>query len=263
MTCKVFDSCLQIRNEETDWTISKTICIYLVARFMASMTLLICEWGNSCGKECKDPGELYKHCQEHCNEQDEASLEWPCQWKGCGVTVDRKYRLISHLLTHTPYRPYSCKYCQRSFKRSHDMKKHIRLSHPQHSMMDDLSNSDTMSIDSESMDYLMATQRMTAPAVVQNYGLPNRMHQMKPMQSMQSMQQAMQMQAMQNMRSMQTLKVQQAPKRIHQNVYQERSPDISQAHLQREQQRNPQHDQKLESLVQRFMAYTPPTVKSK
>ena len=223
--------------------------------------VLICEW-NSCNLSYADAGKLYHHLAEtHCAEQDENATEWPCHWKGCNVSVDRKYRLTSHLLTHTPYRPYSCKFCQKTFKRSHDMKKHIRLSHPSNADDANSIGSDSISMD-ESLDTQITQRQM--------------MSAMQQMQHMRQLAQGQQVQGGTGSNPMQQphmpssnpipthVAMQRghfAPQRPIQQMtrpqYQEPSPEPSR-HVRLGSFSAVSHDAKYDSMVQKFLAYTPP-----
>ena len=207
---------------------------------------LVCEW-NSCNQSYSDAGKLYHHLSEsHCSEQDENATDWPCHWKGCNVSVDRKYRLTSHLLTHTPYRPYCCSFCKKTFKRSHDMKKHIRLSHP--SNIDDTMSTGS---DSLSMDESLESQ------FSQRHNMMNAMQ----MQQMQQMQQQMQQQGPQQPSGIPLNHV-----ALQRNQFAQGSRSVPVVRNSQEQSpestRNVRlgsiSDPKYESLVQKFMAYTPP-----
>ena len=205
---------------------------------------LTCEW-NNCGQEFNEPGKLYAHLsEEHCNEQDESDTEWHCRWLGCTVCVDRKYRLISHLLTHTPYRPYSCKYCPKTFKRSHDMKKHIRLSHPSHYDERQHGSSDTHSME-ESIDMM---RDGNSNLFVKNQ-LMFQQQQQRQQQIQQQQQQQMQMHMeLQHKQYQQRLVMMNQARPIQHVVVQEQSPRSL-----KDEQRNGPYD----GLVARFMKFTP------
>ncbi len=82
-----------------------------------------CEWSN-CQFITDSLKTLYSHCISHkCG--DFAY----CQWRTCGVKCHKRARLNAHLLTHVPYRAFSCKICSRAFKREQEMKRHFASVH--------------------------------------------------------------------------------------------------------------------------------------
>ncbi|KAI9335496.1 hypothetical protein BDR26DRAFT_785843, partial [Obelidium mucronatum] len=53
---------------------------------------------------------------------------YPCQIPGCDKVFQRRYHMVSHLATHTAFKPFSCseKGCTSSFRRPQDLKRHLR-----------------------------------------------------------------------------------------------------------------------------------------
>lgn len=54
---------------------------------------------------------------------------FPCTVDGCGKSFNRQFNLKSHLKTHNDERSFSCQFCESTFRRSHDLKRHIRSLH--------------------------------------------------------------------------------------------------------------------------------------
>jgi hypothetical protein len=54
---------------------------------------------------------------------------WHCLVKGCAKTFSRRTGLESHAIVHSAHRPFKCPDCATSFKRSYDMRRHIKKCH--------------------------------------------------------------------------------------------------------------------------------------
>ncbi|KAI8810285.1 hypothetical protein BJ742DRAFT_198929 [Cladochytrium replicatum] len=52
-----------------------------------------------------------------------------CPVPGCTRTFARYHNIKSHLICHTDYRPYKCEVCEMSFRRSHDLRRHVQATH--------------------------------------------------------------------------------------------------------------------------------------
>ncbi|KAI8813425.1 hypothetical protein BJ742DRAFT_672791 [Cladochytrium replicatum] len=52
-----------------------------------------------------------------------------CPVPGCTRTFARYHNIKSHLICHTDYRPYKCEVCDMSFRRSHDLRRHVQATH--------------------------------------------------------------------------------------------------------------------------------------
>ncbi|ORY22525.1 hypothetical protein BCR33DRAFT_629756, partial [Rhizoclosmatium globosum] len=47
-----------------------------------------------------------------------------CVEEGCGKIFYRKHHLVSHLVSHTTEKPFSCPKCGSLFRRSADLRRH-------------------------------------------------------------------------------------------------------------------------------------------
>ncbi|KAI8588259.1 hypothetical protein BDZ88DRAFT_397549 [Geranomyces variabilis] len=52
-----------------------------------------------------------------------------CPSPTCAKMFTRRYNLQSHMRCHSGERPFICKYCQASFSRKHDLRRHARSLH--------------------------------------------------------------------------------------------------------------------------------------
>lgn len=53
----------------------------------------------------------------------------PCPFEGCDKTFEKLYNLKSHIVCHLDTKPHTCHHCSSSFRRSHDLRRHIRSTH--------------------------------------------------------------------------------------------------------------------------------------
>ncbi|KAI8058291.1 hypothetical protein BDF22DRAFT_607973, partial [Syncephalis plumigaleata] len=85
-----------------------------------------CQWDN-CQQVYPNPTALYRHlCDEHIGRFRQGNRCLECRWAQCGVRTLKRDHITSHLKVHVPFRPFECELCGGTFKRSHDLKKHIR-----------------------------------------------------------------------------------------------------------------------------------------
>ncbi|ODV89591.1 hypothetical protein CANCADRAFT_58482 [Tortispora caseinolytica NRRL Y-17796] len=88
---------------------------------------LKCMWG-TCKLTFEDANMLYDHlCNDHVGRKATNNLCLVCGWVNCGVSTVKRDHITSHLRVHVPLKPHECRYCQKSFKRLHDLKKHSRV----------------------------------------------------------------------------------------------------------------------------------------
>ncbi len=85
-----------------------------------------CKW-DSCLYQAMSLKELYNHALKH-----KTVAPFYCHWENCGMVCHKKARLTAHLLTHIPYRAYTCKICKKSYKREQEMRRHFVSLHLSH-----------------------------------------------------------------------------------------------------------------------------------
>ncbi|KAI7906627.1 uncharacterized protein BX663DRAFT_497139 [Cokeromyces recurvatus] len=86
-----------------------------------------CHWQN-CSRIYSDPEQLYNHLtNDHVGRKSTGNLCLTCHWDDCKVSVIKRDHITSHLRVHVPLKPYHCNYCDKSFKRPQDLKKHERI----------------------------------------------------------------------------------------------------------------------------------------
>ncbi|KAL6941980.1 hypothetical protein ACO0QE_003143 [Hanseniaspora vineae] len=89
---------------------------------------ILCQWGNSCNLLFPDAETLYRHlCQDHVGRKSHKNLQLQCQWGNCKVETTKRDHITSHLRVHVPSKPFSCSNCHKKFKRSQDLKKHLKV----------------------------------------------------------------------------------------------------------------------------------------
>lgn len=86
-----------------------------------------CLWLN-CNRVFDHAKVLYQHiCEDHVGKKRPVDYEYHCMWSSCRhpMTLKRDH-LISHIMVHVPLKNFSCDTCEKKFKRSHDLKKHVK-----------------------------------------------------------------------------------------------------------------------------------------
>ncbi|PVU96185.1 hypothetical protein BB561_001356 [Smittium simulii] len=89
---------------------------------------LKCKWENCTHASFADVNTLYSHItNEHIGRKTKGNLCLTCKWENCGATTTKRDHITSHIRIHIPLRPFICKKCSRPFKRSQDLKKHMKI----------------------------------------------------------------------------------------------------------------------------------------
>lgn len=65
-------------------------------------------------------------CECHVGRKTNHSLNLICRWGACKNTTVKRDHMKSHVQVHVPYRPHKCEFCDRTFKRPQDLKKHVK-----------------------------------------------------------------------------------------------------------------------------------------
>lgn len=89
---------------------------------------VVCKWEN-CLTVFMNCELLHKHVGEaHALKQKIDDFEYSCKWGACNkATFKKREHLLSHLMVHIPLKRFKCITCQKKFKRSHDLKKHLKI----------------------------------------------------------------------------------------------------------------------------------------
>lgn len=89
---------------------------------------VVCKWEN-CLTVFMNSELLHKHVGEtHALKQRSDDREYSCKWGACNkATFKKREHLLSHLMVHIPLKRFKCITCQKKFKRSHDLKKHLKI----------------------------------------------------------------------------------------------------------------------------------------
>ncbi|KAI8058302.1 hypothetical protein BDF22DRAFT_615447, partial [Syncephalis plumigaleata] len=48
-----------------------------------------------------------------------------CRWPGCSRVAKKRDHMVSHLKSHVPFWPFTCKYCGNRFKHATGLNRHI------------------------------------------------------------------------------------------------------------------------------------------
>lgn len=85
---------------------------------------LPCKWEN-CTEVFDDARSLYTHlCDSHIGRKCNKNLSLRCRWDHCSTVTIKRDHITSHIRVHIPFKPYSCRHCEKTFKRPQDLKKH-------------------------------------------------------------------------------------------------------------------------------------------
>ncbi|KAI9031839.1 hypothetical protein CLU79DRAFT_730383 [Phycomyces nitens] len=91
-----------------------------------------CRW-IACNDEFIEPEGLYLHLtNDHVGRKSTGNLCLTCCWENCDVSVIKRDHITSHLRVHIPLKPHRCIFCERTFKRPQDLKKHERTHTDEH-----------------------------------------------------------------------------------------------------------------------------------
>ncbi|OMJ29833.1 pH-response transcription factor [Smittium culicis] len=86
---------------------------------------LSCLWQNCNAGDFADPDSLYVHLTEsHIGRKTRGNLCLECKWANCSVKTSKRDHITSHIRVHVPLKPHICYFCNKSFKRPQDLKKH-------------------------------------------------------------------------------------------------------------------------------------------
>ncbi|OMJ26150.1 pH-response transcription factor [Smittium culicis] len=86
---------------------------------------LNCLWQNCNAGDFPDPDSLYVHLTEsHIGRKTRGNLCLECKWANCSVKTSKRDHITSHIRVHVPLKPHICYFCNKSFKRPQDLKKH-------------------------------------------------------------------------------------------------------------------------------------------
>ncbi|KAF1805197.1 hypothetical protein FB192DRAFT_1274748 [Mucor lusitanicus] len=109
-----------------------------------------CRWEN-CNKIYTDPEHLYSHLtNDHVGRKSTGNLCLTCHWEDCEVSVVKRDHITSHLRVHVPLKPHHCNFCDKSFKRPQDLKKHERIHNEENAAPPDMSLSPNPTVISHS-----------------------------------------------------------------------------------------------------------------
>lgn len=89
---------------------------------------VVCKW-EDCMIVFLNSELLYRHvCDSHAIKHKTKDQEYTCKWGACkSLSTKKREHLISHLMVHIPMKKFKCVTCSKKFKRSHDLKKHIKI----------------------------------------------------------------------------------------------------------------------------------------
>ncbi|KAL0085514.1 hypothetical protein J3Q64DRAFT_1102016 [Phycomyces blakesleeanus] len=91
-----------------------------------------CRW-MACDDQFAEPEGLYSHLtNDHVGRKSTGNLCLTCCWENCDVSVIKRDHITSHIRVHIPLKPHRCTFCERTFKRPQDLKKHERTHTDEH-----------------------------------------------------------------------------------------------------------------------------------
>jgi hypothetical protein len=70
-----------------------------------------CQW-DGCGREFEVQTDLLRHLSEdHVGRSLRGNLCLSCRWTGCSRVAKKRDHMVSHLKSHVPFWPFTCKVC--------------------------------------------------------------------------------------------------------------------------------------------------------
>ncbi|KAA1112309.1 hypothetical protein PGTUg99_013944 [Puccinia graminis f. sp. tritici] len=87
---------------------------------------LSCKWSKpDCLKKFASAEELFNHlCDCHVGRKRNGNLSLNCSWEGCDHKAAKRDHMTSHMMVHCPLQTNVCGICEKTFKRSYDLRKH-------------------------------------------------------------------------------------------------------------------------------------------
>ncbi|KAI8448863.1 hypothetical protein BY996DRAFT_6419207 [Phakopsora pachyrhizi] len=87
---------------------------------------LVCKWSNpQCQKAFHTAEDLFSHlCDVHVGRKRHGNLTLTCGWEGCDHKAAKRDHMTSHMMVHCPLQTNVCGICEKTFKRSYDLRKH-------------------------------------------------------------------------------------------------------------------------------------------
>ena len=112
-----------------------------------------CFW-QSCYRQYGSARDLYNHVHAH------HTRDLICRWDNCAYVCSRRAQLLSHIIVHISYFPFECLRCTKSFKRKHDLGKHVIAIHSQKPELNEYPNAtlNTMGMNTKrkaSLEYIL------------------------------------------------------------------------------------------------------------
>ncbi|OAV88261.1 hypothetical protein PTTG_08458 [Puccinia triticina 1-1 BBBD Race 1] len=87
---------------------------------------LVCHWTKpDCLQSFLSAEELFNHlCDSHVGRKRNGNLSLSCSWEGCTHKAAKRDHMTSHMMVHCPLQTNICGICDKTFKRSYDLRKH-------------------------------------------------------------------------------------------------------------------------------------------
>ncbi|KAH9441809.1 hypothetical protein MJO29_015155 [Puccinia striiformis f. sp. tritici] len=87
---------------------------------------LVCKWSKpDCFKTFSSAEEMFNHlCDCHVGRKRSGNLSLSCSWEGCDHKAAKRDHMTSHMMVHCPLQTNVCGICDKTFKRSYDLRKH-------------------------------------------------------------------------------------------------------------------------------------------